>query len=126
MSGPVRFPRALKGAGLGGIIIAVAAWAPAAIASDSERPEEIVVTGTREQTRLSETPSAVKVISSELVDEVKPGHPSEILNRVPGVSIQQTNGEGHITGIRQPIGTAAVYLYLEDGVPVRASGFFNH
>jgi len=88
--------------------------------------EEIVVTGTREGTRLSETPSAIKVITSEVIDNVKPAHPSEILSRVPGVSIQQTNGEGHITGIRQPIGTAAVYLYLEDGVPVRASGFFNH
>jgi iron complex outermembrane receptor protein len=88
--------------------------------------EEIVVTGTREGTRLSETPNAIKVIEAAEIDNVKPAHPSEILGRVPGVSIQQTNGEGHITGIRQPIGTAAVYLYLEDGVPVRASGFFNH
>jgi len=99
----------------------------AADAQEAAAPqEEIVVTGTREGTRLSETPSAIKVITGDVVDDVKPGHPSEILGRVPGVSIQQTNGEGHITGIRQPIGTAAVYLYLEDGVPVRASGFFNH
>jgi len=94
-------------------------------AADGPR-EEIVVTGTREGTTLRETPSAVAVIANDVIDNVKPAHPSEILNRVPGVSIQQTNGEGHITGIRQPIGTAAVYLYLEDGVPVRASGFFNH
>jgi len=88
--------------------------------------EEIVVTGTREGTRLAEIPSAVQVITPQVIDYVKPAHPSEILNRVPGVTVQQTNGEGHITGIRQPVGTAAVYLYLEDGVPVRASGFFNH
>lgn len=88
--------------------------------------EEIVVTGSREGVLRAETPASVSVINSATIDDVKPAHPSEILNRVPGVTIQQTNGEGHITGIRQPIGTSSVYLYLEDGVPVRASGFFNH
>ncbi|MBK8570197.1 MAG: TonB-dependent receptor [Nitrosomonadales bacterium] len=29
-------------------------------------------------------------------------------------------------GIRQKIGTDPVYLYLEDGIPIRATGFFNH
>lgn len=31
-----------------------------------------------------------------------------------------------MTAIRQPITTKPVYLYLEDGVPTRATGFFNH
>src|SRR5690554_5097038 len=88
--------------------------------------EEIVVTGSREATLRAETPSSVSVINDMTLDQVKPAHPSEVLNRVPGVTVQQTNGEGHITGIRQPIGTSPVYLFLEDGVPVRASGFFNH
>lgn len=88
--------------------------------------EEIVVTGSREATLRAETPSSVSVINDMTLEQVKPAHPSEILNRVPGVTVQQTNGEGHITGIRQPIGTSPVYLFLEDGVPVRASGFFNH
>lgn len=66
------------------------------------------------------------MVAADQIDLIRPGHPSDILGRVPGVSVQQTNGEGSIVGIRQPIGTAPVYLYLEDGVPVRASGFFNH
>ena len=28
--------------------------------------------------------------------------------------------------IRQPITTKPMYLYLEDGVPTRSTGFFNH
>ena len=99
---------------------------PQPAAAQTAPTEEIVVTGTREGVPLLETPSSVTVIGDEKISAVKPGHPSEILNRVPGVTIQQTNGEGHITGIRQPVGTSSVYLYLEDGVPVRASGFFNH
>jgi outer membrane receptor protein involved in Fe transport len=117
--------RHVRGAAVFGLC--AAAFSSAAHAANQEAVrEEIVVTGTREGTRRAETPAAITVVSSQVIDEVKPGHPSEILGRVPGVSVQQTNGEGHITGIRQPIGTAAVYLYLEDGIPVRASGFFNH
>lgn len=88
--------------------------------------DEMIVTTTREEARRAETPISISVVQPDLLDLVRPGHPSEILGRVPGVAVQQTNGEGHITGIRQPIGTSPVYLYLEDGVPVRASGFFNH
>jgi outer membrane receptor protein involved in Fe transport len=31
-----------------------------------------------------------------------------------------------MTAIRQPLTTNPVYLYLEDGVPTRSTGFFNH
>lgn len=45
---------------------------------------------------------------------------------VPGVWVNITGGEGHQTAIRQPLTTNPGYLYLEDGVPTRSSGFFNH
>src|SRR3970282_1863853 len=48
------------------------------------------------------------------------------MNRVPGAWISSTGGEGHITSIRQPLTTAPVYLFLEDGIPIRSTGFFNH
>jgi outer membrane receptor protein involved in Fe transport len=75
---------------------------------------------------ISETPRSISVIKGDVIDAVKPAHPSEIMSRVPGAVMMQTSGEGHTTGLRHPIGTAPVYLYLEDGVPTRASGFFNH
>lgn len=100
---------------------------PQATGATSQRAgSEIIVTTSREETLRAETPISISVVSEDEIDLVRPGHPSEILGRVPGVSVQQTNGEGSIVGIRQPIGTSPVYLYLEDGVPVRASGFFNH
>lgn len=103
-----------------------AAGIPGTAVAIHPESDEIIVTTTREGTLRAETPASVTVVSDEIVERIRPSHPSEILGRVPGVSVQQTNGEGHVTGIRQPIGTSPVYLYLEDGVPVRASGFFNH
>lgn len=87
---------------------------------------EVTVTGTREGERLSETPRSVTVVGADAIRAVGPAHPSEIMNRVPGVTVLPTTGEGHTTGIRQPISTSPVYLFLEDGVPTRSTGFFNH
>lgn len=98
-------------------------------ASFAEEPVdlgEVVVTGTRETEPLKESPVTINSVSEKTIDTVKPVHPSEVMNRVPGVWITSTGGEGHITAIRQPLTTGPVYLYLEDGVPVRSTGFFNH
>ncbi len=87
---------------------------------------QITVTGTREETLKSEVPETVDVIDEKEIDEVKPGHPSELLNRIPGVHVNVTGGEGHMLMMRQPITTKPVYLYLENGIPTRSTGFFNH
>ncbi|MEM9100990.1 MAG: TonB-dependent receptor [Pseudomonadota bacterium] len=88
--------------------------------------ETIVVTGTREARPISETAESVSVLTAEEIAEIAPSHPSELLNRVPGVHINNLGGEGHMSSIRQPLTTSAVYLFLEDGIPTRPSGFFNH
>ena len=87
---------------------------------------QITVTGTREETLKSEVPETVDVIDEKEINEVKPGHPSELLNRIPGVHVNVTGGEGHMMMMRQPITTKPVYLYLENGIPTRSTGFFNH
>lgn len=88
--------------------------------------ETMVVTGTREEKEKNKVPESVDVLTSKEIEDVSPSHPAEILNRVPGVHVNNLSGEGHMTSIRQPISTSGVYLYLEDGVPTRPSGFFNH
>jgi iron complex outermembrane receptor protein len=88
--------------------------------------EELVVTASREAVRRAETPATVGVIARESIRATRPSHPSEIMNRVAGVWINVTGGEGHMAAIRQPKTTNPVYLYLEDGVPTRSTGFFNH
>lgn len=86
----------------------------------------VTVTGTREAEKISETPVSVGVVPRESIQFTRPGHPSEILGQVPGVAVGITNGEGHTTAIRQGFTTAPVYLYLEDGIPTRATGNLNH
>ena len=87
---------------------------------------DMVVTASREKERRVEIPMAIGVIGGEEIRQVKPAHPSEIMNRIAGVWVNVTGGEGHMTAIRQPITTDPVYLFLEDGIPSRSTGFYNH
>lgn len=94
---------------------------PAALVLD-----DIVISGTREGALRSETAAAVGVVTGDALASDRPAHPSEAMNQVPGVYVNTTGGEGHMAAIRQPITTDPVYLYLEDGIPTRSTGFFNH
>ena len=88
--------------------------------------EQVVVSATREVRRLAETPATVGVVSSDALRAARPAHPAEVMGQVPGVWVSVTGGEGHTTAIRQPKTTNPVYLFLEDCVPTRSTGFFNH
>ncbi|HYH82874.1 MAG TPA: TonB-dependent receptor plug domain-containing protein, partial [Longimicrobium sp.] len=96
------------------------------MAEESTVLPSLVVSSTREVRRLGETPASVGVVSSAALREARPTHPGEVMGQVPGVWVSVTGGEGHTTAIRQPKTTNAVYLFLEDGVPTRSTGFFNH
>ena len=86
----------------------------------------LVITTSGEEQVKANVPESVDVLSREDIKKVAPSHPSELLNRSAGVHINNLGGEGHMTAIRQPITTGAVYLFLEDGIPTRPTGFFNH
>jgi outer membrane receptor protein involved in Fe transport len=88
--------------------------------------EPVTVTSTREKAPLYETPVSIGAIPPDVIRETGPLHPAQLLGQVPGVAVAVTNGEGHTTAIRQPFTTSPVYLFLEDGIPIRATGFFNH
>ena len=90
------------------------------------KSQSVTVTATRQAVSLSESPWSVGVIDQESISVTKPTHPSELLSQVPGVAVSVTNGEGHQTAIRQGFTTSPVYLFLEDGIPIRATGNFNH
>lgn len=95
-------------------------------AEEAAMLDDVVVTGTREAQKKSEVAATVGKVSGEAVRASKAAHPSQIMGRVPGVWVNITGGEGHQTAIRQPLTTNPVYAYLEDGIPVRSTGFFNH
>ena len=75
--------------------------------------DEMSVIGTREAQSINETALSIGVVKSEDIENIKPSHPSEIMRLVPGVHVNVTGGEGHMTAIRQPITTKAVYLILK-------------
>lgn len=99
---------------------------PAFAANDAPVLDEVVVTGSRAATRLSETPLAIGVVKGEVLQRDKPKTMGEVINRIPGVYWNDLGNEQHSMGIRQPISTNAVYQYLEDGIPIRPLGVFNH
>jgi len=92
----------------------------------ADGPQTVTVTGTRERLLLAEAPASIGIVSGAGIRFTAPAHPQQVLGQVPGVAIAVTNGEGHTTAIRQPFTTGPMYLFLEDGVPTRATGFFNH
>jgi outer membrane receptor protein involved in Fe transport len=94
--------------------------------NDSDILPEITVTGTREAELKTETPANVGSLKGKDLLVLKPAHPAEAIGRISGAHASVTNGEGHKMAIRQPISTSPVYLYLEDGIPTRSTGFFNH
>jgi outer membrane receptor protein involved in Fe transport len=85
-----------------------------------------VVSATREVQRRTDQSTTIDVLEGASIREVRAAHPSGIMQRLPGVHATQLSGEGLSMSIRQPITTKPMYLYLEDGVPTRSTGFFNH
>ena len=88
--------------------------------------EPIVVSATRETQSRTASAATIDVVDGVEIRSARQAHPAQIMNRVPGVHITMLTGEGHSTAIRQPINTKPMYLYLEDGIPTRSTGFFNH
>lgn len=91
--------------------------------------DEVIVTASRHQMPTKEYAGSVSVLSSEKLQHIAPVHPAELLNQVAGVNIHRGSGQEHLTAIRSPVLTggagAGSFLYLEDGVPLRAAGFSN-
>jgi iron complex outermembrane recepter protein len=88
--------------------------------------QQIVVTANREASLRTEAPIAISKVSSTVIQDTKPVLLTELVNKVPGVVMLNYNNEQHAMAIRQPMGTSAYFLYMEDGIPVRPMGIFNH
>ena len=85
----------------------------------------IVSSGRQEQAR-TEAPIAISSMSSAKINELKPDLLYQAVNQIAGVNMVDLGNETHMMAIRQPISTKAFFLYLEDGIPIRPAGLFNH
>ena len=120
---------ALPAASIGLFVTALPVSAEEPAAEPTFLLDELVVTTTGFGTpRATHTGNIAKIGEIEM-DFIRPVQPAEALNRLPGVGIQQGSGAEHLTAIRSPVLTggagAGSFLYLEDGVPMRAAGFAN-
>ncbi len=112
-----------------GLAASLLAATSAYAADTTQTLDELVVTSTGYGEPRATHPSNISKIDSFDIDFTKAEQPSELLNRIPGVAIEQGSGVEHLTAIRSPVLTgsagAGSFLYLEDGVPLRAAGFGN-
>lgn len=88
--------------------------------------DEVVVSASKEGTPLRDTPATVHTIDAETLEQERPVFFGDVVNRIPGVTVNNLGAEQHMASFRQPISTQGVYLYLEDGIPLRPAGLFNH
>jgi len=90
------------------------------------RLQEVVVTGNRTAQKRTELPISIASISSRTIQETKAQRLDYLLNQVSGVNMINLGNEQHEMSIRQPMSTNNLFLYLEDGIPIRTSAVFNH
>lgn len=88
--------------------------------------QEVVFSANRDAVKRSLAPVAISAISSKMIKDAKPVSIDQVLNKVSGVNMVNLGNEQHQMSIRLPMTTRALFLYLEDGIPIRTSGLFNH
>ncbi len=112
------------------IIIGQFTYAQNKIAKDSTKTEqqleEVIVTANRGVTKRSEIPVSVSKLTAKTISETKPTAVYEIINKTSSVLMVNLGNEQHAMAVRQPISYSSYFLYLEDGLPIRPLGVFNH
>jgi outer membrane receptor protein involved in Fe transport len=97
-----------------------------ALPPSGNRLQEIVVSGNRTAQKRSESPIAIATIDKQTIQDTRAQRLDMLLNKVSGVNMVNLGNEQHEMSIRQPMTTNNLFLYLEDGIPIRTSAVFNH
>ena len=98
-------------------------------AAPDEEIEELVVTSRRRGEPLARHAGNVSRLGADTIASIGHQHIHELMTRVPGVWLGRGSGQEHLTAIRSPVltgaGSCGDFLFLEDGIPIRPSGFCN-
>ena len=104
-----------------------AAETDATVQEEEASMATISVTATRSEQKVTEVPASINTRDQEEIELDAPVLQRELFNAMAGVRVTQTGSTiGHMTSIRMPTNTGPYYLFLQDGIPVQSSGFFNH
>ncbi len=87
---------------------------------------EVIISGNRELQHRTEIPAAINTISKTTINDTKASRLDMLINKVPGAFMVDLGNEQHSMSMRQPLGYGSLYLYMEDGIPIRTTGDFNH
>ena len=90
---------------------------------------QVIVSANRYTEKRNNVPVAVSTLSPQQINEAKAVRLDELLNKINGVYMIDLGNEQHaMGGLRQPFNNYSnpVFLYLEDGIPIRPAGVFNH
>ncbi len=100
------------------------AWADGGAAAD-----EIVVTVSKAQTPILDIAGNTARISGERIRITNPAHIHELGNQAAGVWLTRGSGQETLPAIRSPVltgpGACGAFLVLENGIPMRPTGFCN-
>jgi len=100
-----------------------------AVGAENQVMGEVVVTAQRRQQQKLDYAGNIDRLDNDAIDAVQHQHIHELLNRVAGVWVVRGAGQEHLTAIRSPMltgaGSCGGFLFLEDGIPIRPSGFCN-
>jgi len=88
--------------------------------------QQVVVSANRTTEKRSEAPVAISVITNQTIEETKAQRLDALVNKTSGVFMVNLGNEQHEMSIRQPMTTSSRFLYMEDGIPLRTTGVYNH
>ncbi len=104
---------------------------PTATMAEPETPalERVVVTETRRPVTYLSSAGNTATIEHTEIETTRHTHVSELMYRAPGTWVMRGSGQENLTAIRSPVltgaGACGAFLFLEDGIPLRPSGFCN-
>ncbi|MEK0423538.1 MAG: hypothetical protein RLZ95_1448 [Bacteroidota bacterium] len=88
--------------------------------------DSVVVSANKLSQKRKEAPIAISIINDNTLKKENATRIDFLLNKVSGVYMPSIGNEQHMMSIRQPISLKGLYLYLEDGMPIRTSGLFSN
>jgi len=91
----------------------------------SKSNDEFIITASGKQQLLSQTPVVISQLNGDEIDAIGAIRIGEVLSTLPGVFFSGLNGPREIAQIRQPLAFDNRTLFLEDGVPLQSSIFFD-
>jgi iron complex outermembrane receptor protein len=97
-----------------------------ALQKSNNSMHEIIISANRTAQKRSEAPVAIATISKQTIEDTKAQRLDFLLNKESGVFMVNLGNEQHEMSIRQPMTTKSLFLYMEDGIPIRTTGVYNH